>query len=106
MTKCSLCAVVLDQPERHAMCRECVGQLRVGCKHARRETGEGGRGGEALPRSKSAKLEPASSMSADDLREELGRRGLSTKGKKGELVARLEEHWRSDAGVDGEHTCS
>jgi hypothetical protein len=45
-------------------------------------------------------------MDSDDLREELGRGGLSTKGKKGELAARLEEHRRSDAGAHGAQRCS
>jgi hypothetical protein len=45
-------------------------------------------------------------MRVDDLREELGRRGQDTKGKKGELAARLEEHRRSDGGEDGAQTCS
>jgi hypothetical protein len=45
-------------------------------------------------------------MSSDDLREELGREGLGTKGEKGELAARLEEHRRSGAGVEGAQRCS
>ena len=37
---------------------------------------------------------------------ELGRRGQSTDGDTDELVGRLEEHRRRDAGVEGAQSCS
>ena len=49
-------------------------------------------------------MEPLQSMSTDDLREDLGRRGLDTDGGWGVLAVRLEEHRRSvgsDAGEGG-----
>jgi hypothetical protein len=123
-------------PEGHALCRQCyvaelhkrkecptcqhatdetrlqrcrpleglIGQLRTRCKNG--PAGAGGGEGGAPPSAKRAKLEPAQSMSVGDLREELGRGGLDTKGKKGELAVRLEEHRRSDAGVEGAQRCS
>ena len=123
-------------PEGHALCRQCyvaelhkrkecptcqhatdetrlqrcrpleglIGQLRTRCKNG--PAGAGGVEGGAPPSAKRAKLEPAQSMSCDDLREELGRGGLDMKGKKGVLAARLEEHRRNDAGVEGAQRCS
>ena len=82
-----------------------IGQLRTRCKHGP-EDGAGGGGGGAPPSAKRAKLEPAQSMSADDLREELGRRGQDTKGKKGALAARLALHRQIDAGGEGAQSCS
>ena len=81
-----------------------IGQLRCRCKNGPEDGGGGGEGG-AAPRAKCAKLEPAQSMRVADLREELGRRGQDTRGKKGELAARLEDR-RSDGGEDGKQTCS
>ena len=66
----------------------------------------GGVEGGAPPRAKRAKLEPAASMDTDDLRKELGRLGLSAKGKKGELVARLDEHRWNDAAAKGAQRCN
>ena len=60
------------------------------CKHGKEgeERDEGG----VASRAKRARLKPPQSMSNDDLREELGPRGLSTQGNSGELAARLDEH--------------
>ena len=81
-----------------------IGKLRTRCKNG--PEGAVGVVGGAPPLAKRAKLEPAQYMSADDLREELGRRGQSTDGDTEELVGRLEEHRRRDAGVEGAQSCS
>ena len=75
-----------------------IGKLRLRCKHGPDEAGDGGGGGSgAPPLAKRAKLSPAESMSADDLRKELG---PETEGKKGELVA------RADAVAEGPQRCA
>lgn len=94
------------------MCRPLeglIGQLRIRCMHGPEEEEGGGKGG-APPRAKRArlehaKLEPLQSMSADDLRDELGRQGMATGGERGELVARLDEKRRNDAGGEEAQSC-
>ena len=96
--QCPICGHATDE-SRLQRCRPLeglIGQLRTRCKNGPDDCEGVGEGG-AAPAAKRAKLQPAQSTSVDDLREELGRRGLSTKGKKGELAARVEEHRRSDA---------
>ena len=75
------------------------------CKHGPADGQVGGGGGAppgrgeggAPPRAKRAKLEPVESMSADDLRTELKRRGVDAEGQMTELASRLEEDRRGDA---------
>ncbi|KAJ1491248.1 hypothetical protein T484DRAFT_1775196 [Baffinella frigidus] len=120
MAECPGCMLVLDQPtvgcpEGHALCRPCYVaelhkthlELRLRCKNGPEDgEGEGGGEGGAPPQAKRAKLELAASMGADDLRTELGRLGLDAEGERGELVARLEENRRNDAGKEGAQRCS
>jgi hypothetical protein len=54
---------------------------------------------------KRAKQQPIESMSVDDLRKDLSRRGLETKGKRNELVARVTEHRSTDAVAKGAQRC-
>ena len=84
---------------------EMIGQLRLRCKHGSEQGDRRGEGG-AAPQAKRPKPEPAASMRAGDLRLELWRRKLDTNGTRRELAARLEEHRRSDAVVEGKKTCS
>ena len=82
-----------------------IGQLWMRCKHGP-EAGEGEGGGSgAPPLAKRAKQQLTESMSVDELRKELRRRGSDTKGRKGELATRVEQHRRSDAVVEGPHRC-
>jgi len=102
--QCPTCRHSTDESrlQRNRPLEEFIGELPTRCKHGE---GEGGGKGGAAPQAKRAKLEPAESMSAEDLRTDLGRRGLSAIGKKGELVARLEEQRRSEAGVERAQRC-
>jgi hypothetical protein len=89
--------------QRNRALEHFIGQLRLRCKNGP-EDGEGELAGGAPPWAKRAKLEPAASMGADDLREELGRLGLDAEGKMSELVALLERR-RNDAGEEGAPRC-
>ena len=98
--RCPTCKENTDA-RRLQKCRtgaDFIGDLRMRCKHGKDGEEEGGSDGGAAPRAKRARLEPPQPMSNDDLRNELGRRGLSTNGRKGEMAARLEENRRSEAG--------
>jgi uncharacterized coiled-coil protein SlyX len=104
--QCPTCSHPTDE-SKFVKCRPLeglIGQLRLRCKHG--QDGKVGAEGGAPPVAKRAKLESTESMSIDDLREELTRQGLSTKGEKGELVACLDEHRRIDVGVAGPQRCT
>ncbi|KAJ1478779.1 hypothetical protein T484DRAFT_1960447, partial [Baffinella frigidus] len=109
--QCPTCGHATKE-SRLQMCRPLeglIGQLRIRCMHGPEEEEGGGKGG-APPRAKRArlehaKLEPLQSMSADDLRDELGRQGMATGGERGELVARLDEKRRNDAGGEEAQSC-
>ena len=133
---CPVCMMVLDQPtvgcpEGHALCRDCyleslsrkkecpvcyrptdevmlrrsqslqdfVGNLRVRCKHGLEE-------GIPPPEAQRCNPEPVKSMSTDDVRKELEQRGMSCKGRRGRLVARLKEHRQHDTCQQAAHLCS
>ena len=133
MAKCPVCYLVLEVPtvacpEGHALCRQCnvtelshrtncpmcrhptdtsrllrcrpfedlIGQLQMRCSHGPHDVEGGG----------NATLDPMQSMSTDHLRQELGRHGLSTNGRRNKLVARLEVHRGSTAAKHAGQYCS
>ena len=98
--RCPTCQEKTDS-SRLQKCRtaaDFIGDLRVRCRHGTDLEEEGRGAGGAAPRAKRAKLDPPQPMSNNDLRKELGRRGMGTKGNKGDMVARLQEQRRSEAG--------
>lgn len=74
-----------------------ISQMRLKCPHAEGVQGTGA--AEAGPRAaKHAKLEPAASMTAEVLKNELRQRGLDSTGNMPEMAARLEESRKQGAG--------